>query len=453
VKVTDDDGAVSTASTDVNVQNQDPSASFTSNSPVDTDQDFGLDASGSSDPDGSINSYSWDTDGDGNYGDATGASPSVSKGDDGTYTVGLRVTDNDDDSSTLRKDIEVSNRGPSADFSFTPSSPLTQSTVEFTDESGDPDGSVDSYSWDFGDGSTSSSQNPSHSYSDDGTYTVSLTVTDNDGAVSNTVTKDVTVGNRGPSAGFSFTPSNPDTDESVSFTDQSNDPDGSINSYSWGFGDGSTSSQQNPSHSYSDDGTYTVSLTVTDDDDASSTTSKTVTVSNQGPSASFSSDAPVLTDNDLGLDASSSGDPDGNIDSYSWDTNGDGTYGDATGASPSVSKGDDGTYSIGLKVTDDDGATDTSSQSLTVENRNPSISVTTSTADKTVDIDASGSTDQDGSISSYEYDWTNDGSYEDSGGDLATTSHTYSSGGSKTIKVRVTDNDGGTYSYCNSRDK
>ena len=145
------------------------------------------------------------------------------------------------------------------------------------------------------------------------------------------------------------------------------------------------------------------------------------------------------------FDASGSTDSDGSISSYEWDLNDDGIFDDATGVTATKSYSDNTssgqTESISVRVTDNDGLTDTSTITFSVDNRQPSASFTKSTTNLKVDVDASGSSDQDGSISSYEWDWTNDGSFDASG---QTQSYNYSFGGSYNLKLRVTDDDGAT---------
>jgi len=148
-------------------------------------------------------------------------------------------------------------RLPQAAFSTDVNSALIGGTIAFTDESiNDPV----SWSWDFGDGSTSSEQNPAHVYESAGTYTVSLTVTNSAGSDDEVKTNHIAISLPAPVAGFSADVTSADTDDTVTFTDQSaNSP----TSWEWDFGDGDTSTEQNPAHIYTDAGTYTVTLTVT----------------------------------------------------------------------------------------------------------------------------------------------------------------------------------------------
>ena len=147
------------------------------------------------------------------------------------------------------------------------------------------------------------------------------------------------------------------TDLSCSFdASNSTDGDGSIVSYSWSFGGSGVTSN----NTFSSAGTYTVSLTVTDNDGASNSSSQSVTVItppvNEAPTASFTVNC---TDLVCGFDATTSSDNDGSIVNYSW------SFG-ASGVSASNTYASAGTYNVTLTVTDNDAATDTSSQSVSV---------------------------------------------------------------------------------------
>jgi PKD repeat protein len=167
-------------------------------------------------------------------------------------------------------------------------------------------------------------------------------------------------GNNPPVASFTSSC----TDLTCTFTDTSTDSGGNVVAWDWDFGDGNSSTAQNPTHTYSAGGTYTVTLTATDDGAATGTATDTVTVTdpsaNNPPTASF-----TLSCTDLSCDFDGSGsiDTDGTIVSYDWDF-GDGNNG--TGSTTSHTYASGSTYAVTLTVTDDDSATGTDEQSVTV---------------------------------------------------------------------------------------
>lgn len=192
----------------------------------------------------------------------------------GVYVLRLTATD-----SLLQTSDDVtitvtSNQAPVAQFTST----VTNLNVQFTDSSSDSDGSILSRNWSFGDGTSSTETNPSKTYATAGTYNVTLTVTDNNGASnvkSASVTTTATSQNAAPIANFTFTSNN----LVASFTNTSTDSDGTVVAWSWAFGDGTTSTSKNVNKTYGAAGTYTVTLIATDDKGANSTiTSKQVTV-------------------------------------------------------------------------------------------------------------------------------------------------------------------------------
>lgn len=154
----------------------------------------------------------------------------------------------------------------SSDFSASPTSGSVPLTVSFTDTSTD---NFSEYFWDFGDGSTSTSQNSVHTYSSPGTYTVKLRATNVNGSEWVNKTNLITV-TGAPFANFTATPT-----LSVHFSDTST---GNPISWDWDFGDGTNSTSQNPTHVYSNPGTYTVRMTARNTD-GSSTSSKTILLS------------------------------------------------------------------------------------------------------------------------------------------------------------------------------
>ncbi|MBT6453760.1 MAG: PKD domain-containing protein, partial [Planctomycetes bacterium] len=202
-------------------------------------------------------SWSW------NFGDGTTSTlqnPSHTYANAGNYDVSLSVSGPGGSDSLARPGyITVAELAPIADFSGTPTSGTVGMTVVFSDNSSG--GPASSWSWNFGDGATSTLQNPSHSYATAGSYDVSLSVSGPGGSDSLARPGYITVAELAPIADFSGTPTSGTVGMTVVFSDISSG--GPVSSWSWTFGDGTTSTLQNPSHSYANAGNYDVSLSVT----------------------------------------------------------------------------------------------------------------------------------------------------------------------------------------------
>lgn len=177
--------------------------------------------------------------------------------------------------------------------------------------------------------------------------------------------------NSSPTASFTFTLSRRDPPCVVDFdASSSHDPDGIIVKYEWSFGDGSSGSGGSTSHTYTTSGTYTIELKVTDHKGKAATKSETITVlppydvDTGAPMASFTA-SPTSGTAPLGVvfDASGSSDPDGHITSYNWDF-GDGSTG--TGVITSHTYSSTGAYTVKLTVTDNESATSSASQVVSV---------------------------------------------------------------------------------------
>jgi PKD repeat protein len=428
--VTDANGVTATSSQQVTVAAAiAPTASFTSTA---TNLSVAFDASASTAPSGTISSYAWNF-GDGSTG--TGSKPTHVYSAAGTYPVTLTVTDSNGNTGTATASVTVTKAlvPPTAAFTATPTG---LSTAFDGTSSSDPNagGSITSYAWNFGDGATGTGSKPTHVYTAAGTYTVALTVTDNNG-LTGVASQSVTV-------------SKPAVPPTASFTSTSNglalavDGSGStagtsaISSYAWNFGDSGTATGSTATHTYAAAGTYTVTLTVTDAAGGTGTSTSTVTVSkaNVAPTASFTETANGLA---ISVDGSGSKDPDGSVASYAWSF-GDGAT--ATTATASHTYATPGSYTVKLTVTDNLGATGTSTQVVSVAALTPpTASFTATPAGLSVSTDASASaaTASGATISSYA--WT----FGDSGTATGkTASHTYAAGGTYTVTLKVTDSNG-----------
>ena len=250
-----------------------PTASFTTTA---NDLDVAFDASGSTvSAGGSVSTYSW------NFGDgspvATTSSATTSHAfpATGTYTVKLTVTDSHGLIGTTEKTVSVLGPNLLPTASFTAAESGLTVTADAS-ASADSDGSIASYSWNWGDSSPATTGSvASHRYTQPGTYTVTLTVTDNRGGTA-TSTREVTATHAAPVAAFELSKDALSVNVDASATTAS---DEATLEYSWNWGDSSAAgSGAQASHTYSESGTYDVTLTATDSIGASTTVTKSVTV-------------------------------------------------------------------------------------------------------------------------------------------------------------------------------
>ncbi|MEJ2622276.1 MAG: PKD domain-containing protein [Candidatus Thiodiazotropha sp.] len=172
---------------------------------------------------------------------------------------------------------------PTASLSASHTSGNAPLKVSFdASESSDTDGTIVNYHWNFGDGTSKIDMICSKTYNSAGTYSVTLTVTD-DRSAKDSTTQLITVTeeekNNPPTASFTASPTNGIAPLTVSFdASASSDSDGHIVSYDWHFGDNTTGTGQNTTKTYPIAGTYTITLTLTDDDNTTASTSKQIVV-------------------------------------------------------------------------------------------------------------------------------------------------------------------------------
>ncbi len=235
---------------------------------------------------GSPTSWSWDF---GNGQLSTVQNPTASYSQPGTYTVRLIVKNADGIDDEIKTNYITIFPSPKASFTANLTTSCAPGTIQFSDQSTTPPGSsITAWSWDFGDGTTSAQQNPSHIYTNTGFYNVALQVTSSTGC-KNTMT----IGRfirivSGVDVDFAFSqPSTCKAPFMINFQDQSSGP-GTL-SYSWNFGNGTTSTLKNPATTYATAGTYAVKLTVQSNLGCNGSTTKNIVVAGKTTNFSFPS--------------------------------------------------------------------------------------------------------------------------------------------------------------------
>ncbi|EDN70133.1 surface layer protein [Beggiatoa sp. PS] len=333
-----------------------------------------------------INSYQWQS----NDGQtiANIERTSITYQQPGTYTIYLTVKDDLGlSSTTTTKTITVNQAqvsAPQASFTATPETGFAPLTVSL-DGSGStsPSGTINSYLWQSNDGQTiTNAQKNSITYTQAGSHTISLTVTDSAG-LSSTTTKNITVNEAPvPTASFTATPLSGVAPLTVSLdgSGSTSSSGNAITGYQWQSSDEQNKNGQTTSMTYNQAGTHTISLTVTDSSNLSSTTTTETIVVNEAPvpTARFTA-VPTngLESLTVNLDASNST---GNGITYQWTRN-DGIAINETSPTVSTTFENGGTYTITLTITDQSGKQDQDERTISVVSKlKPRFTVATNSA-------------------------------------------------------------------------
>ena len=208
---------------------------------------------------GTITNYLWNF---GNSQTATTQTATTTYSGTGPFNVSLMVTSSNGCTDTKTSVLNTIFAQPQAAFNA-PGEVCIGVPVNFTDQSTAANSTVTQWLWNFGDATTSTSQNPVKNYAAAGTYTVTLTITSAVGCISTTATRTVIV-NALPTASFNVSAPACAT-RNITFTDASSPNSGNLVKWTWNFGDGNNATLNNPSpftHNYANPGAYNVTLQV-----------------------------------------------------------------------------------------------------------------------------------------------------------------------------------------------
>ncbi|MEO2002552.1 MAG: PKD domain-containing protein, partial [Candidatus Poribacteria bacterium] len=299
-------------------------------------------------------------------------------------------------SVTLERMVYQSNNLPAGDvsnnsgnsigrieFLYTPSSANTPpvasagsglagiegSSVSFAGVYVDPDpNDTHTFLWDFGDGTTSTAQRPTHIYVDDGSYTATFTVTDAAGA-SDSDTTTAVISNVAPTISSATNSGALLEGGVISFSASFSDPGAAdTHTYLWNFGDGVTSVGAAPAHTYADNGAFAASVSVTDDDGGFDTFNFSVAIANVDPVANAGPNQSGTNSTPVSFSGSVTDQGSADTHTYLW-AFGNGTF--STLQAPSFSYAAAGVYTATFTATDDDGGSDSDTATITITDNAP----------------------------------------------------------------------------------
>ena len=361
------------------------------------------------DPDGTIAEYLWDFR-DGSTG--TGKTVGHTFSRPGIYSVSLRVKDNTghDEAIDFAETLVIVNDAPVPDAGRDVIAAPGDEVALSAASSFDPDGSIEKYRWDFSDlDYPVLGREVSRRFSASGVYTAQLTVTDDSGTANSVSSDEVRILiNHMPVADAG-------TDIETNATTVAFDASGSLDAdgdpltYAWDFGDGTTATGISVTHTYAEGGTYPVVLTVDDGTGLRNATHRDAisVVVNRAPVAVAGDNTRVCTGDAVVLDGSGSHDPEGGVLKYHW-AFGDGTVSQIVNPTTTYKRG--GVYPVTLTVRDDSGFPENrSTDRLAVEVDQGPIADAgadiVACAMSEVRFDGSGSTDIDGVVNSFTWDF------------------------------------------------
>lgn len=344
---------------------------------------------------GILTTYNW------NFGDGTTSQledPSHTYLNPGTYSVSLIVGSSRGCYDTTMQVVTV-NPLPAAVFTF--SNGCEFAPVLFNDISNIQQGVINQWSWDFGDGSVlSANQNPTHTYLNPGTFTVSLNITSNFGCVASQ-TQAITISEK-PHANFIVTQVSACI-HTIGFINTSNIATGNIINSNWNYGDGNVASTQNGLNNFINTGSYNVQLMVTSNMGCKDTAVIPVTISPL-PVAAFTANSACL--NEITSFTNSSSVASGFITSINWQ------FGDGTQSAinqPTHQYGSSGTYNVTLNITTNSNCSNSITQQVTV-NPLPNVSFTTNNVCEGFAANYLNTTTiTNGTVSNYIWDFNSDG--------------------------------------------
>jgi PKD repeat protein len=408
-----------------------------------------FDASSSSDPNGDPLTYAWAfSDG----GAANGTTTTHAFSAEGIYSVTLTVSDNQGGTDSATQTVTISlaaNQAPVALLTGPTVGTVGQVLTFHNNGSSDPDGDPLTYAWTFSDGGAANGPSTTHAFSAEGSYTATLTVSDNRGGIASaSLTVTISLAPNQPPVAVITGPAVGTVNQALTFNaGSSSDPDGDPLTYAWSFSEGGTASGPTTTRTYGAVGSYTVTLTVSDNQGGVGSASQNITISlapNQPPVALLI--GPTAGTVGQVLTFSDDGSYDLNNDplTYSWSFSEGGT---ANGPTTTRSYNAAGTYTVTLTVSDNHGGSDSAELAVTISlapNQAPVARLTgptVGTVGQVLAFNDNGSSDPDGDPLTYTWTFSEGGTASG-----PSTTRSYNAAGIYTVTLAVSDSHGSTSS-------